>query len=478
VAVIEYQNPSSVDSVLNSVLVSSGPPEVRQEIICLSDAVTPSQIAKVTPAGAVMVDGSAATQPVSGTFFQATQPVSGTVAVSNFPSSQVVTLASTTITGSVAVTGTFWQTTQPVSLASTTITGTVAVTQSTSPWIVAGGGTAGSPGTAVLTVQGISGGTAVPISGAVTVASTTITGTVAVTQSTSPWVVSLASTTLTGTSAVAGALTNNNAAPAATNLGVLPAIAETTYATVTYVTGNQVLPVTDLHGALNQDLQAYAGTALGAPTNFGTTPGAVIVGQVNASLFVGTVVAVAASAGVQKVGISGATGVTLDAVITAATAPANGLAILSVNTTTPPSLTTGQSVALQSDYEGSIFVKPYRRSETVAQATTISLSSSATTVLAAQAAGIFADISALVVTVTPAASTALVFTITLSDGTQSYIYDMDTGITATPSATGTINFTFDPPLPATTAATVWTIAASLATVVLHITVVAVKQKAS
>jgi hypothetical protein len=51
--------------------------------------------------------------------------------------------------------------TQPVS-------GTVAVTQSTSPWIVAGGGTAGVSGTAVLTVQGIASGTAIPISGSVT----------------------------------------------------------------------------------------------------------------------------------------------------------------------------------------------------------------------------------------------------------------------------------------------------------------------
>lgn len=41
-----------------------------------------------------------------------------------------VSLASTTITGSVAVTGTFWQATQPVSLASTTITGTVTTTVS------------------------------------------------------------------------------------------------------------------------------------------------------------------------------------------------------------------------------------------------------------------------------------------------------------------------------------------------------------
>jgi len=36
-----------------------------------------------------------------------------------------------------------------------TVDGTVAVTQSTSPWIVAGGGTAGTAATGVLTVQGI-----------------------------------------------------------------------------------------------------------------------------------------------------------------------------------------------------------------------------------------------------------------------------------------------------------------------------------
>jgi hypothetical protein len=60
---------------------------------------------------AVKVDGSAVTQPVSGSVsvsnFPATQPVSGSVSVSNFPA------------------------TQPVS-------GTVAVTQSTSPWVVSG----------------------------------------------------------------------------------------------------------------------------------------------------------------------------------------------------------------------------------------------------------------------------------------------------------------------------------------------------
>ena len=54
-------------------------------------------------ATAIKVDGSAVTQPVSGSFFQTTQPVSGT----------------------------FWQTTQPVSLTSTTVTGNVTAVQAT-----------------------------------------------------------------------------------------------------------------------------------------------------------------------------------------------------------------------------------------------------------------------------------------------------------------------------------------------------------
>ena len=53
------------------------------------------------------------------------------------------------------------------------------VNQGTSPWIVAGGGTAGTPATGVVTIQGIAGGTTVPISGTVTAnnASVSTTGT-------------------------------------------------------------------------------------------------------------------------------------------------------------------------------------------------------------------------------------------------------------------------------------------------------------
>jgi hypothetical protein len=96
--------------------------------------------------------------------------------------------------------------------------------------------------------------------------------------------------TFSGTTVVDGSLSNNTAIPAATNLGVLPAVAASSYTTVSYANGNQVLLVTDLHGAINNDMQAVAGVQLGATgvTAFGTAPAAVNVQGVNASIFSGT----------------------------------------------------------------------------------------------------------------------------------------------------------------------------------------------
>jgi hypothetical protein len=175
-----------------------GGPMAQGAVTTAAPTYTTGQVnpLSLTTAGALRIDGSGATQPVSGTFWQATQPVSGT----------------------------FWQTTQPVSLVSTTITGTVAVTQSTSPWVVSNGGafavqltgatnninnisgaislptgaataakqpalgTAGSASTDVITVQGIAGGTAQPVSIAATVnVSAAQSGTWTVQQGTPPW---------------------------------------------------------------------------------------------------------------------------------------------------------------------------------------------------------------------------------------------------------------------------------------------------
>jgi hypothetical protein len=259
------------------------------------------------------------------------------------------------------------------------------------------------------------------------------------------------STDLTGnlrvTPTAIGTLTNNNAAPGAVNLGVLPALANAV--APTWTEGDQVLLSVDLKGAQRINQFEVAGVAT-----------------------------VAASAGVQKVGISGATGATLDGVITGATAPPNGLMVMGVYQGGAAGfITTGQSLALQGDAQGSLIVKPYRRTQTASLATTISNTLTATTVVTAGAAAVFADISNLMITATPAATTALVFTATLSDGTKSYIFDMDTGTVAS-SVGAPINIVFNPPLPATTAATAWTLALSVNTVTVHVTTVTTLNKAS
>lgn len=149
--------------------------------------------------------------PVSGTFFQATQPVSiaANVGVTQqtspwvtnqtqsagvaLGSTAVVNYGSTPAATAVQAVNAFITNTVATTLASTTITGTVtvsgtitignatlAVTQSTSPWVVSGTVTAnqgGAPWSVTF-----------PSAQAVTLTSTTITGTAAVTQSTSPWV--------------------------------------------------------------------------------------------------------------------------------------------------------------------------------------------------------------------------------------------------------------------------------------------------
>ena len=233
----------------------------------------------------------------------------------------VVSLTSTTITGTVAVTqstspwvvsngGTFavqaaqsgtWTNTvtqataanlnatvvfpsaQPVTLTSTTITGTVAVTQSTSPWIVAGGGTAGTPGTAVLAVQGVSGGTAVPVSGTFY-------------QTTQPVSCTAANCAinLADLNAVAlGSPSNYGTSPGAVEVqGVNAYVTNTVAVTGTFFQATQPVscanaatcPVnaSQVGGPWTQNVTQWDSVALGSPSNYGTSPGAVEVPGVNA----------------------------------------------------------------------------------------------------------------------------------------------------------------------------------------------------
>lgn len=148
--------------------------------------------------------------PVSGTFFQATQPVS--------------------IAGTVTVTGPLTDT--QLRATPVPVSGTVGVTQSTSPWVenlTQVGGAAFALG------QQLAAASLPVVLTAAQITTLTPPTTVAVTQSTNPWI-------------VAGNKTNNNAAPGATNVGTLPALANA--AAPSWTEGNQVGLSVDLLGNL------------------------------------------------------------------------------------------------------------------------------------------------------------------------------------------------------------------------------------
>jgi len=105
------------------------------------------------------------------------------------------------------------------------------------------------------------------------------------------------------------------------NVGNLPTT-QAVSGTVTANAGTGQFNVTCTAANCPVNLSQWGGTALGTPTNFGTTPGAVIAGSVNASLFLGSVASATAASGVQKVGIVGNAGASVDAA-TGAAPPAN-----------------------------------------------------------------------------------------------------------------------------------------------------------
>jgi hypothetical protein len=250
------------------------------------------------------------------------------------------------------------------------------------------------------------------------------------------------------------------------------------------LTSNSTTPTA--HFALDSNITSILGTA---PTAAGKidvkgADGDVFVRQATAANLNATVVVATGANTIGKVDILGNVGGVMDAVTTAATTPASGLATLVANVTTAPSLTTGQSVVAQCDYVGSLFVKPYRRSQTSSQGTTIVNSVTVTNILPVGGTGIFVDISTLIITPVETATgvAGITFTASLKDGTNTYIYDMSTGDQSSITLPGTdpvsVNCAFNPPLPAATSATQWTITLSINTVTVHITAVGVLQKAS
>lgn len=111
-----------------------------QQLIC--DLTTPSQCAAVSAGGAVKVDGSAATQPVSGTVTANLGTISTAATAAN-QATEITSLATiATNTGAAIPAG-------------TAIIGKVGIDQTAGQNVVTGSGTAGTAAAGVLTVQGI-----------------------------------------------------------------------------------------------------------------------------------------------------------------------------------------------------------------------------------------------------------------------------------------------------------------------------------
>lgn len=119
--------PDSTGKKVDTAEVVVGGQTVERQRIVVSDPSALNPDVRPTATGALPVDGSGVTQPVSGIVavsnLPGTQPVSGTVAVSNFPATQPISgtvAVSGTVTvdasgHTVPVSGTFFQATQPIS---------------------------------------------------------------------------------------------------------------------------------------------------------------------------------------------------------------------------------------------------------------------------------------------------------------------------------------------------------------------------
>jgi hypothetical protein len=191
-------------------------------------------------------------------------------------------------------------------------------------------------------------------------------------------------------------------------------------------------------GSLRTDLSSQAGTAITAvPVAVGTGAPSGNAQVVNAAIFGG---------------VSPAGGAT------AATTPAGALAAgARAQNANPTAVTNGQMVNIAADLGGRLLTAPLAyRTLWGATATTIS-ATGVTTIAAAGGASVFRDISKIIITT----AGAVAQTITLTDGTTSFIADYPNAAVA-PGAPFVLDFSLHP-WRATTANTAWTANQSLAT---------------
>lgn len=129
---------------------------------------------------------------------------------------------------------------------------------------------------------------------------------------------------------------------------------------------------------------------------------------------------------------------------------------------TAPSPSNGSGVPMQADAYGNLFVNDGRRSQVVSATGNIA-SATAATLLAAQGAGVYADLSSLVLTLREGATANVFFGVNISDGTKTYRFNFMSQDVVTFAPSHPVLMSFNPPLPATNANVAWTIALTSAT---------------
>jgi hypothetical protein len=344
---------------------------------------------------------------VTGTFYQGTQPVSiaGTVPVS-IAATVPVSIASMPTT--------------PVTMTSTTITGSVAVTAASLPLPTGAAslakqpalGTAGTASTDVITVQGIASMTALKVDGSgvvqpVSMTSTTITGSVAVTvASTLP--VSLTSTTITGSVAVTVAST-------------LPVSISSMPST----------PVTGTFWPVTQPISVAATLPVSIAATLPVT--------LASTTITGSVAVVGPTAAAST--------------LTTAPQTTGGLGV----TANPTKVTTGQVVNRMHDVVGRTVVVQGAPRELVSNASATITTTAATTIIPL-ATGFFNDVT----DITVANSSATATLATLTGGAASVLIWLP--------ASGYFARAYNPPLPAATVSTNWVLTLGTAVTSVYVNV--------
>jgi len=413
-----------LDGSGNSLTSTNGALNVSiQNSVIISGTVPVSQ----SGAWSVAVNNFPATQPISGSVsvsnFPATQPVSGSVSISNFPATQPVS-------GSVSISN--FPATQPVSS-----------TQLPSALDGSGYLKTHEQGTANVSIQNAS----IPVTqsgtwniGSITTLPSLTIGTwsagaIGVTQGTTPWQISLNSTVNSATNPIFERISD----------GTNPMGSMTTYGT--------------------------------APSGYSLPVNAYITNTIADNLVnIGGSAVATSSAGVLKVGIVGSTASSLDSTVVPGTAPTNGVAILGQYNTTAPAPTAAQTVCHQMSPNGNLLVQTFRRSQ-VKIATGSIASTTAATLLAAQA-GLYSDLKSLVLTL-GGETTAAYIQVIISDGTNSYRFGFCSEAAGTAGAgSQPVCINWDVPLPASTVATAWTIALSVADATVYYVAQFVNQSAN